>query len=182
MAATIKLAFISLIITCLGLGFQFDKIRISCVLVITILFYVAAWGFAPVIAVLESKSGFVSLRESVKNQPGLHRLKFFNMVIGRGLVIGSYLLHCAFLKDQELVSNWLVLLLVSVIHLHSSSIIVHYVVSTTVLYVRAKAACGGYVVVKTTMHVSEDTRVPMLGWFIMMGIFHLIILVSYLMF
>ena len=163
----------------LGLGFQFDKIRISCVLVITVLFYVAAWGFAPVIAVLESKSGFVSLRESVKNQPGLHRFKFFNMVIGRGFVIGSSLCYCDFLKNQELVSNWLVFLLVSVIHLHLSSIIMHYVVTTTVLYVRAKAARGGDVVVKTTMHVSEDTRVRMLSWFIMMGIFQLIIVMSY---
>ncbi|PWA37651.1 hypothetical protein CTI12_AA588300 [Artemisia annua] len=167
-AGLIKLTFISIVIsTLLGLGFHFGKIRVSCYVAVVSLLYTVTWGLAPSIAVLESRYGFESLSESLKNQSVRLWFDFFKLVAFTIYVTGAILWSCAFLKKKDSMPSGVVVMLVCVIYLHASFIMVHYVVSTIVLYVRAKGVLGGDVVVKTAMHVSREDRrrVPMLGWF-----------------
>ncbi|PWA48189.1 hypothetical protein CTI12_AA466720 [Artemisia annua] len=140
-AGMIKITFISIVIsTLLGLGFHFWKIRVSCYVAVVSLLYIVAWGLAPSIAVLESRYGFESLSESLKNQSVRLWFAFFGLVTFTIYVTGTLLWSCAFIKKKDSVPSGVVVMLVCVIYLHASLFMVHYVVSTVVLYVRAPRA------------------------------------------
>ncbi|PWA44896.1 hypothetical protein CTI12_AA522580 [Artemisia annua] len=167
-AGLINLTLISFIIgTLLGLGFHFGKIRVSCYLAVVSLLFVVTSGLAPPFAVLESKYGFESLRESLKNQSAGLWLCFFWLVTFTIYVIGTILRSCAFVKNKDSVPSGVAMLVLCNMYLLVSLHMVQYVVATVVLCVIAcKAARGGDVVVNTRMRVSsEDRMVHMLGWF-----------------
>lgn len=137
-------------------------------------------GLAPPIAVLESKFGIQPISESAKLSVRF-RFKLFVYASLTGSVIGILLWYCVFLKNKESMSNWMLFVQVGANYLQCSVMIMHFVVSVTVLYVRAKVWHGdGVVVVRSKMEVTnEDTRVLVHGGFsYLMLTFYLVLVVS----
>ncbi|PWA98434.1 hypothetical protein CTI12_AA019490 [Artemisia annua] len=175
-SGSIKPFFFSL----LALWFHFDLFKISCVVAFLILFYSMVLGLAPQIAVLESKYGIQPITESAKLSVRF-RFKLFVYASVTGGVIGILLWYCAFLKNKESVSNWMLFVQVGANYLQCSVMVMHYVVSVTVLYMRAKAWHGdGVVVVRSKMEVTdEDMRVLVHGGFsYLMLSFYVVLVIS----
>ncbi|KAI3817348.1 hypothetical protein L1987_11138 [Smallanthus sonchifolius] len=132
-----------------ALGFHFDPFFfstlinsiVSYALAITILFFIVIWGSASAITVLESKSGFETLRQSA-NQSTEFRTHSFSIVFITGFAIGMSLSYASVCQNSGPVSNWIWILQAGVIYLDPLLMILMSVVANTVLYVQCKAASG----------------------------------------
>lgn len=127
------------------------------------MFHLVIWGLAPPIAVLERKSFFKSLRESVRLSENFLCVLFGNVWLIGG-IIGMLLRNIVVWMNYEgSVSSWLLFVQVGVKYAQFSMMLVYYFVVVTLLYVRAKAVSdGGHVVVRS---VIEDLLMLKKGGF-----------------
>ncbi|KAK9063624.1 hypothetical protein SSX86_017495 [Deinandra increscens subsp. villosa] len=140
-----------------SLGFDSDLLFIASTFVNTIvsyvfafaiLFFIVIWGSASAITVLESKSGFETLRQSA-DQSSEFRRRSFSILFLSGFVIVSALSSSATSPKSRPVANWMLILRFGALYLLSSLAILHYVVANTVLYVQYKAAIGEEIAMTT---------------------------------
>ncbi|PWA94839.1 hypothetical protein CTI12_AA016620 (mitochondrion) [Artemisia annua] len=115
------------------------------------------WGFAPTIAVLESKYGFQPLNESKVLAVNYWNMLLVNVIYSGG-VIGMLLCHLILLNtDEKSVWCWISSVQVGVKYAQFSMVLVFYVVMVTVLYLRAKVALVvGDDVIRNWMEINFD--------------------------